>query len=182
MFFLFSSCVGEMQTYWLETGDRSDTMSKGSSHGTGSVSEFDASNHCVFSVINEKFEKDGKHQHKKEMQMKRFVDWNVDVLLRLLKQIVAKRDAGVIVNKTHKEQSWNNNGTDREFYSKKKGNTVLDEVQEIITLPTHDPSVVPEDPESIHLPEMVVHQLVQYINCIASMYKENPCTYDYVTS
>ena len=56
--FFSSSCVGEMQTYWLERGDRSDTMSKGSTHGTGSTSEFDTSNHCVFSSINENFEEE----------------------------------------------------------------------------------------------------------------------------
>ena len=88
----------------------------------------------------------------------------------------------MILNNTHVKQPWNNSGTDREFQRTKKGMLCLDEVEEIITLRTHDPSVILVDQESLYLPEAVIHQLEQHINCIASMCKENPCTYDYATS
>jgi hypothetical protein len=65
------------------------------------------------------------------LKVQRFVRWNVDVLMRLLKQIVAKRNA--VGNRHHYDLTVKSleNDIKRKFY-------VLDEVVEIIPLPEFD--------------------------------------------
>lgn len=56
------------------------------------------------------------------------------------------------------------------------GSTVLDEVAEVITLPTFDISTVREavDPDSVHLDDEIVAQLRDYVHVIAGTYRDNP--------
>ena len=94
-------------------------------------------------------------------QMKRLVDFNTNVLLQLLRKMVAMR------------------GTEQHASQKRKDlvlikrYAVLDEVQEIITLPA-EPMRYHQDPEMVELSREVVSQLRGYVEAIASMYKQNP--------
>ena len=97
----------------------------------------------------------------------RLIDWNKDLLLRLLKAIVARR------------QARNNTGPSTEpdeNFDRAQGVTILDEVTEVVALPAFDPSVVKREvnPDTLELGEDVVEELGSFVATIASMYRDNP--------
>ena len=97
----------------------------------------------------------------------RLIDWNKDVLLRLLKAIVARRQA--------RNESEPLNVPDENF-DRAQGVTVLDEVKEVVALPAFEPLVVKREvnPDTIDLGVDVEEELGSYIATIASMYRDNP--------
>jgi hypothetical protein len=102
-------------------------------------------------------------------KMMRLVDWNVDVLQRILRLIIAKRSAQVP------------NKTDLQAISKMeqsigKAGMTLDEVSEIIVLPNFDAKISRQrmDPNDVEISENVMSQLREYVKAVASMYRENP--------
>ncbi|CAJ1960718.1 unnamed protein product [Cylindrotheca closterium] len=101
---------------------------------------------------------------------RRLCQWNVDVLTRLLKQIVAHRLASDLGNK-----DWESDLSRREKEIRRHI-SVLDEVVEIIPLPGFDQSVYKgqQAHERIELSEAVIEQIRLYVACIAAMYKDNP--------
>lgn len=116
----------------------------------------------------------------------RLIDWNCDVLLRLLKQIVARRRAmakykqresivGLNGLKSSRRASLNGSAHGMMDESNENG-TVIDEVREIITLPKLDLKLAKaqEEADSIELEEEIVGQLNEYVSNIAAMYRENP--------
>jgi hypothetical protein len=92
----------------------------------------------------------------------RQVDWNFEVLSRLLKQIVASRTA----------KPTDNDVTIDDVFRRKTINP-FDEVQEIIEMPQH--SLGAEDRiAEIELDPKVAEQLRHLLEKLSSMYKENP--------
>jgi hypothetical protein len=158
---------GELQTYWLDT--RGGTTTVGSCCSASSGSEPDperrgplmgASNGIPEGEVIEYPQKnslDGKTS--------RLVDWNVDLLLRSLREVVARRQALCVKSQT-KEYS----------LSAPTGATVLDEVKESITLPQFDAEAARHEshPEDIVLESAVESELRDYVGTIAMMYRENP--------
>ena len=114
----------------------------------------------------------------------RLIDWNCDVLLRLLKQIVARRRAmakykresivGLHGLKYSRRASLNGSAHGMMDESNENG-TVIDEVKEIITLPKLDLKLAKaqEEADSIELDDDIVAQLNEYVSNIAAMYREN---------
>jgi class 3 adenylate cyclase len=108
----------------------------------------------------------------------RLIDWNVEVLLGLLKRVVAGRKS-TQGNKTS-SCSLEEESREQEMGATETtgtaGTTALDEVKEIITLPTFDFELATEqvDPDSIELDGGVEQQLRAYITTVASMYRNNP--------
>jgi hypothetical protein len=102
-------------------------------------------------------------------RIKRLVDWNVDVLKRLLKQVVAKRNASSheIFDLNHPVMMKNEVNIGCDTY-------VLDEVTEIIRLPGYTHVKMEEDPTKIELPKEVEDQLRLYVASIAGMHRDNP--------
>jgi hypothetical protein len=111
-------------------------------------------------------------------QLKRKVEWNSDILLRFLRQIVARRNA---------EEKHGMDGSRRKSLTSEAApnvgdssgahKTVLEEVKEIIVLPEFDAKVVQneEDPREIVLPTEVVRQTKEFVTVIASLYHaDNP--------
>jgi hypothetical protein len=98
----------------------------------------------------------------------RLVDWNSDVLARLIKQIVVRRNA-VQPSQAKKPVA-------RRSFSREKGMTVLDEVNEIIEIQDFDAPTYSRqmDPEAIELDAQVMTQLREYVIAISAMYNENP--------
>jgi hypothetical protein len=100
----------------------------------------------------------------------RLVSWNVEVLCRLLKRIVAFRGARDKYDKSRRGEkvSFANEPTPEGL--------VLDEVAETIPLPQYDPRFAREmeDPDSIVLSPLVVEQLTDFVSKIAALYNENP--------
>lgn len=103
-------------------------------------------------------------------RVRRLCQWNVDILARHLKQIVAHRNA-----QGPMEHNYNEELSRREVAICRQMD-VLDEVVEIIPLPGFDPQVYKrqQDPNEIELPEVVMKQIRLYVACIAAMYHDNP--------
>jgi 3'5'-cyclic nucleotide phosphodiesterase len=151
---------GQMQTYWLDSG---------SSTGKGKPSM----------VIDPKTQEHAASGTVQRMTLdeltaeksQRLIDWNAEVLLRLLKQIVAKR---VAKQSPGSLQQLN----EKKFLldQKEAGKTVIDEVREIVNLPGYrSRSVVDEEAaQLVTLPDQVVKQLRDYITNIAALYNSNP--------
>ena len=116
----------------------------------------------------------------------RLIDWNCDVLLRLLKQIVARRrsmakykhrESIVGLNGLKSSRRASMNGSAHGIMDESNENgTVIDEVREIITLPKLDLKLAKaqEEADSIELEDEIVEQLNEYVSNIAAMYRENP--------
>jgi len=108
-------------------------------------------------------------------KVKRLVDWNVDVLKRLLQKIQAQRIA-----------KGTSSGGEYSTHQRKLGmvhverdvslnNFVLDEVQEIIMLPRFDQTARYDgNPNKIVLPTEVLNQLRLFVSSVALMHRENP--------
>lgn len=152
-----------MQTYWLALSDqvRSSFVAKEGirKEGTSSMPDFDLFGQSARNLSPED-----------DPKIKRLIDWNVESLARLMKQIVARRNAW---NQASSESF----GRPPSEEALDKGETFLDEVKEIIKLPKFDASLVrkQDDVESIVLPIDAVEELRDYVTCIASMYRDNPC-------
>ena len=95
----------------------------------------------------------------------RLIDWHVDFMSRLLKRIVARRDATSSKERKADLPVWSGNGS----------KLVADEVANSIPFLKVDPDVeaIQTDPESVDLGEAVVGQLREFVGHIANMYRRN---------
>ena len=164
---------GVLQTYWLDM--RAGTKATGSVVSMSSASdvnpEEDAgtllqmSRHGDDDALRQATYVDYPKLAKVDEKVARLVDWNVDLLRRSLKQIVARRDVAL-----------GGEELDSPCLATAPGSTVLEEVKEIITLPNfNDQSSQNEvDSDSIDLGEDVKAELHDYVATIALMYRENP--------
>lgn len=96
----------------------------------------------------------------------RLVDYNVDILAKLLHQIVVRRTSNPPKMATRAR---------RKTLHAKRG-PVLDEVKDILALPQFDASTFKKnvDPDSIMISPRVHQQLARYVAKIAALYRENP--------
>lgn len=101
---------------------------------------------------------------------RRLCQWNVDILLRQLKQIVAFRNSS-----ERKTNAVCNTLTTKENEISKH-RSALDEVVEIIPLPGFDAEAYSRklDPDHVELPDEVVDQVRLFVASIALMYRNNP--------
>ena len=95
-------------------------------------------------------------------RQERLIEWNVDILSGLLKQIVAHRQTKRIEASRQ----------DLEL-SNHKPNAALEEITEIIPLPECEPFDLTVDPESVVLERKVETQLRDYVTMVACMYRDN---------
>ena len=100
---------------------------------------------------------------------KRLIQWNVDVLMKSLKEIVARRNTRKGLRASFLQFD------EKSALFSGKGTTALDEVCEIIALPEFDSESAKrqEDNNSIELPVEVVSQLTEYVKSIAMLYENN---------
>jgi len=125
-------------------------------------------------------------------QKERLINWNVQVLHQILKQIRARRLAesgksnpkdAITSSSTHGGDSSNADhsmsvvsGTGISNTSSHVYDTPLDEVKEIIALPAFDQKVAKrqKDADEIEIPEGALDQLKTFVTAIAGMYRDNP--------
>lgn len=144
---------GLIETYWLKHNFSTRAESVVDRDETSSVG--DLFNNSPYDTDSERKE--------------RLIDWNVDVLLGLLKRVVARRQLLATTSKRTME-----NGIESAFTSSKTGVSFLDDVKEIITLPAFDGAVAdPQDPDDIEIPRDVQEQLRSYVSSIAALYRDN---------
>jgi len=103
----------------------------------------------------------------KERRIQRLVQWNSEMLVQLLKQVVARR------------QVLQRRKTSQAALSAMAGNIgsgtmIVEEVAEIITLPEFDAQACAGNATSVCLPEKVVEQVHSYVGTVAGMYRDNP--------
>jgi hypothetical protein len=158
---------GEIQTYWLLSDEEVASGTSGESGKAGAplVPVVQAMQPRLgFNAVNIL-----DPESTLPPRIKRLVDWNVDVLKRLLKQIVAKRN------------TLNNEKYDISHPIMMRTEVdigcdtfVLDEVSEIIKLPKFDAKAKQqENPSKIDLPKQVEDQLRLYVASIAAMHRDN---------
>lgn len=168
---------GELTTYWLELKQQSCGSARSGQSGKSSESE---SNHVE--IATEALSSLAKEQDAPEVhidpvipaKIKRLVKWNADVLLRLLKQVVARREA-LEALQLNQSRSFEMDGSNEEETRRRSscGRTVIDEVEEIIKLPTFNSKAakIQKDPKEVVIDPKVIQQLHDYITVIASMYR-----------
>lgn len=167
---------GTLSTYWLKgsSGGSSDdaaslsSMNNSSHHHTGNVN-IDAHND----------DKNGDVCSCLSLKDLRLVEWNVDILSRLLRQMQAQRNdspgSHISARRLTIEE-------EQECFSPKYQHGVLEEVQDIISLTEPLPSTTSPrsrrvdyaaQAEHIALSPVVVQELRRYVVAIASMYNKN---------
>jgi class 3 adenylate cyclase len=157
---------GEAQTYWLLLGGSSSRASSEISDDSKEMNAF-LPETKLSSIWKGTYLEGIFGATEVDGALARLVDWTVEVMLDLLKSIVARR----IV-------SGQNNTTLSSALEKNivGQNMVLDEVQMVIALPefTADIAEAKAAQEDVVISQDVVHELQNYIACIASGYKKNP--------
>lgn len=96
-------------------------------------------------------------------KVKRLVGWNVEILKKLLQQIVAKREA------SGKKRADAQITKIEALFAKK--HYLLDEVTEIIPLPKFDVRAHRKKAEKTELDPVVVDQLKLYVSAVAAMHQ-----------
>jgi class 3 adenylate cyclase len=159
---------GEMQTYWLLTEEE---LASGAS--TDEATGKGAAPLPIVRAMQPRIGANGKKdvldpESSLPPRIKRLVDWNVDVLKRLLKQVVAKRNVSSkeCYDPNHPMMMKNEVNIGCDTY-------VLDEVTEIIRLPGYT-QFSAQDSNKIELPKKVEEQLRLYVSSIAMMHRDNP--------
>ena len=150
--------LGSVETYWLLVqGERANSVHSAVSSFSGGLEMVARGNY-------------GPKIPGLDARTYRLIDWNVEMLLNIAKQIVARRS---VVSKTKRRTSTRvpTKSTDISV-----GATPLEEVREIIALPEFDEHTAPKqvDPETIEIPSNVVAQLHHLVSVIATMYNANP--------
>jgi hypothetical protein len=108
-----------------------------------------------------------------DLKTKRLVDWNVDILLRLIRRIVARRNAECGGKRSRKALPKSNPSLTAVSTGVPKCNP-LDEVVEVIELPEFNQNIQEENPDSIVLDQDVARETQEYVTTIATLYRENP--------
>ena len=159
---------GEMQTYWLLLSDRSAQGT--STSGGEDIEDFDCDQESPNASVTEVSQMVQKVSSDKVV---RLIEWNVDVLMRLLKQIVARRRAAALVQGNASSAA---NEAASTLSGVQSRATVIDEVKEIILLPKFNAKVAAkqEPYENIQLDQVVCDQLRNYVTNVAALYQDHP--------
>lgn len=142
----------------LDLGRCSDTLSE-SSRKKGKADDFSLPEQAPIptSVV---LSEDRKTQ--------RLVDWNCELLMQLLKQVVARRFA-LSERRSMPDALWEMART------MGLGHMPVEEVVEVIVLPDFDERAIRQvDPETVILSPEVSAQCRNYVALLASMYRKNP--------
>lgn len=148
---------GDMQTFWLDMVLANEKMPP-STFPENVTDSLAGQVKQILPPIATDCEEKGK--------VVRLIEWNVDVLLRLIKQIVAWRQSCTLPSNEFVHP------VEARFDSSPDSKT-LDEVKEIIKLPKFKEVNMEEDPEKVEVDPDVVAQLHDFVSKISCMYREN---------
>ena len=147
---VFAKGIGEIETYMLKATTSQNHGSCRSDDSATMVAEQDVV--AIGSVDDRK------------SRINRLVEWNSNLLLDLLRQVIAasqhKRGISKAKLAVHESKA-------------ATGEMVLDEVRDIITLPQFDSTKLAADPESIEIPTKVKDQMYAFVRAIADSYHNN---------
>lgn len=163
---------GELQTYWIEVTSSQQRRSSGDDlSGDGTVHDGQDARSQIWGKedeIPEVVTQRARHQ--------RLIDYNVDLLAQHLKRVEARRRVLARVGRRCSQGGHAPMIHQPSTEQTDDGRTVLDEVAEVIRLPTFDARSIKGyvDPASIELDSKVMSQLKRYVTIIAAMYRQNP--------
>ena len=174
---VFAKGKGELTTYWLHAWNGSNTGSSAGSvsdmnsrDGNLDVDETDLKTDSAVSKQITSLRDSVVNSN----QTDRLVQWNVDILKRFLKQIIAYRvDSGVQVSSAAALYSMET----KDLRETVNCGSILDLAKEVIpvSMPKRERSVVNgTNPSTIELGEKVESQLLSYIRAVSTMYRDNP--------
>lgn len=159
---------GLVQSYWVFPRNSGDASS---SNGDSSNAFDDSKQLAVNMMGNDVFkheEQDSSEEFALDLKTQRLVDWNVQILTKELKKLVAWRK--VVPN----PESSSRPVSEAALMIGKNGKTSLDEVKEIVSLPKYCSATRATDVESADLSPRVQQQLHTFVYAIASQYNGNP--------
>lgn len=162
---------GILVTYWLKLN--SESINVGSIAASSEWDECEASSarelktaELATPVIAKLINLSDKTRYRRNQKL---VDWNCELLLQLLKQVVARREA---------LQSNSRNTSQAELTAIARnigdGSMVVEEVADIIEMPEF---VSSKNNSEIQLNEEAARQLRDYVATLASKYNDNPCKF-----
>ena len=154
---------GQMQTFWISLAATTGTKKSGDSDAASSVEM--SSTYAKGGLVGP-VEDSNMVMELSTGKLGRLVSWNVDVMSRLLRQIIARR--GLLGDRKNIAMA-----KEDDAYA---GGGVLSEVSEIIRLPSHNINVkdIVAGAESNDLPNEVRLQLHNLVASLAALYRNNP--------
>ena len=160
---------GELKTYWLLPKKRGVASTSYSTYSPSEgLSEREHMEALELVTASEQSSPEANPMANEHIQ--RLVKYNCDILLQILKKVVAKR-AQAKTN-TSKDSSSEKKLQQLEDRLGKTG-SCLDEVAEVIHLPKFN-SAAYNASETVEVSKEVICQLSNYVEMIASMYRNNP--------
>jgi hypothetical protein len=155
---------GNLQTYFLNFKENHATSADDGRFG--SLMEMSDGNNVKGQGVHSARPVEPKDITKSSAKIERLINWNVDLLSGILKEIVASRKSMKTVPDSDAVLSaLESKGESQE--------NVISEVKEIIQLPGYR-KCRQVDPESIQLQSKAVEQLRKFIECVAALYHDNP--------
>ncbi|CAB9525101.1 Receptor-type guanylate cyclase gcy [Seminavis robusta] len=149
---------GQLTTFWLSLGAASSIGDSGEN-----FAEETGQGLSYYDIPRNQKESDLPRK------TRRLVEWNVDILHRVLRQIAATR-------KVKDRQVKRTKTLDKNATEKAKPTMVLEELAEVIQLPRFSSKVaqVVANAEEEPVPPVVVNQLHNFVAELAAMYHDNP--------
>lgn len=171
---------GALETFWLITRENksSDFDSTGHSVSGHSMSSYDEDEQRDVG-LEEQYTDLTLQKPPKEspeyLKVQRLIDWNCELLLQLLRKIVARRRS----DKDRTTAAVMSSARNLKFLEGEIGssdNMVSDEIVEVISMPPFDAQAAKDEEaaQSVELPEVVIMELRMFISMLSSMYRDNP--------
>jgi class 3 adenylate cyclase len=178
---------GQMQTYWLIANHQRNKTSKGRRTSevtmTGESLELPPGFEGTSQAGSELWGVDDDDDSVSDMgdgvvsgKTGRLVEWHVEFLVGLIKQIVARRVGSQKNNKSSSSSKKRSSTPVNTAATLKHETTVLEEVKEVISLPQFNSQDLKNvgDIDTIIISNEVIHQLRDYVSEIAMLYHGNP--------
>ncbi|CAB9505204.1 Receptor-type guanylate cyclase gcy [Seminavis robusta] len=173
---VFAKGKGTLQTYWVRINEDSSGTGGTGTYSNSNVTSVssgasDTKNAVVDLVLGPKegspTATSGTALDMLPKKQQRLVSWNVEILAKILRQIMARRaslENPKEISKKASKKITELNGT------------VLDEVADVLALPQFDAKTYQNhvDPSSIMIPETVMKQLTDMVSRVAALYQDNP--------
>lgn len=153
---------GELETYWLQPNRSGENTSTTGSSTTGEC--FLPTKQMTANLVA----KSGMPALSPKQQ--RLVEWNTDILTRLLRFVLTHRQAAGIKSKD--SQQLLKAEKDLKAFSDR---IAMDELQDVIELPHFDPGVAEDARKAkpVEVSPKVANQLREYVTVIAGLYRDN---------
>jgi len=159
---VYADGKGKLQTYWLQAWTAGSAGSSTTPASELMLQEEKVEQNVSKSETDPKQEQDFRSNN---TQADRLVKWNVDILKRFLKQVIACR-------KESKVQQDSLAALESQAL-REKSDSILDNAKDFILIPAQQPSNH-TDITSIELDEKVESQLLSYVRAVSAMYRDNP--------